>query len=146
MRAPIQRVQEHRAVGADGKHVGEHGAILLHQCRGRGIVRRIDDMMRLGIAAQEILQLQDVRRLRLSDQHRPGRARLDERNASENEGADDALAEVSSAIISARSWSCGTSSASTSSSASPSTSAERPESCATSPRNCPRPCRTIGTT
>jgi hypothetical protein len=58
-------------------------------------MRRIDDMMRLGVARKEALQLEHFRRLRLPDQHRSGRACLDERNASENESADDALAEVS---------------------------------------------------
>ena len=50
-----------------------------------------------------------------------------------------------SAMISARSWSGGTSSASTSSSAWASTSGCPPE-CATSPGNLPRPWLTIGTT
>jgi hypothetical protein len=42
-----------------------------------------------------LLQAQQIGRLRLSDQHRTAGAGLEERDAAQNQCADDALAEVS---------------------------------------------------
>ena len=86
------RIAQHRTVGADHEHVGRGRAVLLEQ-RG-AVVQGVDDMMGMRVAAQEILQAQQVGRLRRSDQHRPAGAGFEQRDPAQDQRAHDAFAQV----------------------------------------------------
>ncbi len=87
------RVAQHRAVGADHEDVGRGRAVLFeHTARRRPARRRQRDAD--AVSAQEILQAQQVGRLRLADQHRSAGAGLDERDPAQDQCADDAFAKV----------------------------------------------------
>ena len=86
------RIAQHRTVGADHEHVGRGRAVLFEQ-RG-AVMRCVDDMMGMRVAAQEILQAQQVGRLRRSDQHRPAGAGFDQRDPAQDQRAHDAFAQV----------------------------------------------------
>ncbi len=55
------RIEQHRAVRTNHQDFARRRAVLLDQRRGFDIAARIDHVMRLAVAEQEILQAQDVR-------------------------------------------------------------------------------------
>ncbi len=90
----LARVLQHRAVGTDGKHVADRGAVLLDQRLGVRIVAGVEHVVRHAVAPQEVLQREQRRRLRPADQHCAARAGLDQRHAPQDQCADDAFAEI----------------------------------------------------
>ena len=50
------RVEQHGAVGADGENLARRRIVSREHCRSRGVVVRVDGMMRVAVSLQERLQ------------------------------------------------------------------------------------------
>ena len=105
----------------------------------------IQRAMGMAVAAEKILQPQHVAGAERPDQDGTGLARLQQADTAQDQGAHDALAQhgflhqhVAQAARAAAQWPRHHRRAVAS------TSAGRPESCASSPRNLPGPCWTMG--
>ena len=90
----FRRIEEHFAVGAQRQYVGHHRTILGQQCRSGIVLCRVDHLMWMTVAAQEILQTQYTGRLRTADQHRSARAGFDESDTAEDQCPHDALTKI----------------------------------------------------
>ena len=68
--------------------------MLLHQRGGLAIVSSVDDVVRVPVAAQEILDPQQVGRLPQADQHGAARPGLDQADPAQDQRAHDPLAQI----------------------------------------------------
>jgi hypothetical protein len=90
----VARVAQHGAVRADHRDVAGVGDVLLDDDLRIELVGRRQQVMRVAVATQEVLQPHDGRRRRIADQHRAAVAALDQRDAAQDQRARDALAEL----------------------------------------------------
>ena len=88
------RVFQHRPVGTyDQRQIGVQGRIACDEIGGILVGRGIEQMMRLAVARQEILQPRHVAKRCRPDQHRAAGAALDQADPAQDQRAHDALAQ-----------------------------------------------------
>ena len=92
--ASSEGLTQHRAVRTRDEHVGQRRAVLLEKRGGVAVLRGIDNLMRTGVAAQEILQSLQLWRFRPPDQHRAACAGFDQPDATEDQRTHNALAKI----------------------------------------------------
>jgi len=86
---------QHGAVGTDDeRQAAALGCVAGDQIARFVLARRVQQMMRIAVAAEKALQPDHIRRSRGPDQHRAARAGLDQADATQDEGAHDALAQL----------------------------------------------------
>ena len=91
---PLGGILEHGSVRADDdRQIGVVRRVVLQQRRGLPIGGGIDYPVRPGIPGQKALQANQVRVGRRTDEDRAARARLDQADPPEQEGAHDPLAD-----------------------------------------------------
>ena len=67
---------------------------MLEKRSGVAILRGVDDLMRTRVASKEVLQSQQLGRLRPAHQHRAACTRLDQGDSTQDQRADNALAKI----------------------------------------------------
>ena len=91
----LRRIAQHGAVRAhDQRQIGARGRIAREEIGGVLVARRIQQMMRLSVTRQEILQARHVAERGRADQHRAADTALDQADAAQDQRAHDALAEI----------------------------------------------------
>ena len=91
----LRGIAEHRAVGTDHQRQssGDIGVTGDHHV-GLGILRRIEQMVRIAVPGEKALKPDHVGCARCADQHGAGRAALQQSHPPKNERPHDALAEL----------------------------------------------------